>query len=78
MKEELQKEREKDKAQLERTQKELQQQMDDKIKEITTKYEREKETINKDQKQMKHYWEMMRQQENNSRQFVTNQVYCTS
>ena len=74
MKEELHREREKDKAQLERTQKELHQQMNIKIEGITDKYERERETIVKDQKQMKHYWEMTRQQENNSRQFVTNQV----
>lgn len=77
---ELQKQREKNEKELEemkiKTQKEMESQLAARKKELNDLYEGERMSVMKSKEEMKHYWEMMRQQENN-RQFVSNQVTST-
>ena len=69
-------EREKHSKQLEITQKEMERQMAEELQKMKSGYERELSAVLKGQEEMKHYWEMKRQQENkqNTRQFISNQV----
>ena len=85
MKEELREEREKDKAALakererqniefkERT-KEMEKQLSTKLNEMKQEYEKERLAMLKQQDEMKHYWESLRQQNQQQRQVVINQV----
>lgn len=79
MQSELQKQKEKNEKELAemklKAQKEMELQLAAKMKELNDLYKVERASVLKNQEEMKHYWELTRQQENDNRQFVSNQVW---